>query len=134
MAKSENILVRHARRELKRAGLFDSDSDYNGLIGNAVMELIKAFSKQGHSGYSAGTVAQIFISLVAFETLTPITDDPNEWNKIDLEMNGDINQWQCARNPALFSEDGGKTYIDISSEEKGISINHKEINHGTSKE
>lgn len=36
----------HSRRELKKAGLFDKDSDYNAVIGNAVMELIVVFAKQ----------------------------------------------------------------------------------------
>ena len=40
-------LTDHARNELKLAGLFDKDSDYDGMLGDSVMELVKVFSKQG---------------------------------------------------------------------------------------
>jgi hypothetical protein len=46
-------LVKHAKRELRLAGLFDNDSDYNGMIGDAVMELIKILSKQGCNGWQS---------------------------------------------------------------------------------
>ena len=36
-------ITEHARRELEIAGLFDKDSDYNGNIGTAVMELMEVF-------------------------------------------------------------------------------------------
>ena len=29
-------LVKHAERELRKAGLFDQDSDYNGMIAEAI--------------------------------------------------------------------------------------------------
>ena len=37
-------IIDHATTELEIAGLFDNDSDYNGAIGEAVMELIEAVS------------------------------------------------------------------------------------------
>ena len=38
----------HAKFELELAGFFDEDSDYGGAIGEAVMELMEVFAKQGH--------------------------------------------------------------------------------------
>ena len=52
-------LKEHAKYELEKAGLFDKDSDYNGMIGNAVMELIEKFSEQGHSGFFALIVIEL---------------------------------------------------------------------------
>lgn len=34
-------IIEFAKNELEIAGMFDKDSDYNGMIGDAVMELIK---------------------------------------------------------------------------------------------
>lgn len=62
-------LVTHAESELRRAGLFDADSDYDGAIGEAVMDLIRVFSAQGHSGASAEMVLAIFNKLARFEAL-----------------------------------------------------------------
>ena len=50
----ESTLVTYARDELQRAGLFDEDSDYGGMLGEGALELVKLFSTQGHSGMSAG--------------------------------------------------------------------------------
>lgn len=104
-------LVQHAERELKLAGLDDPESDYGGLLYKAVIELIKKFSKQGHSGYSAGMVRQLFNKLSNYETLTPVTDDPEEWG--DVSDISDMKLWQNKRDPRYFSEDGGKTWWNV---------------------
>ena len=104
-------LVDHAKEELGRAGLFDKDSDYGGLIGDAVMELCKKFSEQDHSGFSAGMVLSLFETLAKYKTLTPVTSDPKEWNDVS-EMSGEPT-WQSKRSPTIFSKDCGKTWYDI---------------------
>jgi hypothetical protein len=62
-------LVNHANAELKKAGLFDKDSDYGGMLGEDVSELIAVFAKQGHSGYSAMMTRELFYKLSNFEEL-----------------------------------------------------------------
>lgn len=62
-------LVEHAEKELKKAGLFDKDSDYDGMLGDAVLELITTFAKQGHSGFSAQMTRELFHKLSNFEEL-----------------------------------------------------------------
>lgn len=122
-------LANHAKFELELAGLFDKDSDYNGMVGKAVMELMKLFAKQGHSGFSANWVLDLFNRLGHFKTLTPITDCPSEWNDVSNlgGGKGSPKMWQCTRNPALFSENGGKTYYDVDDKKrlKTKSKNHK---------
>lgn len=67
-------------KELELAGLFDKDSDYEGMIGEAVKELLQVFSKQGHSGFSAHTVVNIFHELInGKEILSPLTGNDDEW-------------------------------------------------------
>jgi hypothetical protein len=75
-------LIEHAKYELKKAGLFDKDSDYEGMIGEAVMELIEKFSEQGHSGMSASIVANIFAELVMYKPLGGINGTPDEWSEV----------------------------------------------------
>ena len=62
-------LTEFAEAELRRVGLFDEDSDYNGMLGEAVMELIRTFAKQGHSGCSAGITADLFNRVVRYKPL-----------------------------------------------------------------
>lgn len=95
-------LTDHARRELEIAG-FESEV-YGTLLGDAVMELIDVFDKQEHSGHSAYVVLTAFAEVAAFRTLSPLTNNPDEWMEV---ADG---KWQSRRNPGAFSEDGGKTY------------------------
>lgn len=62
-------LVDHAEKELKRVGLFDKDSDYDGMLGEDVLELITVFAGQGHSGMSAQMTRELFHKLSNFENL-----------------------------------------------------------------
>lgn len=117
-------LSSHAEYELKKAGLFDEDSDYGGMIGEAVLELIQIMSKQGHSGFSAQWVRELFNKLSNYETLTPITENSDEWTDVAEYECGEEKEtlWQSKRNPAIFSKDGGKTWyhVDGKTLEEGI--------------
>lgn len=66
-------------KELEKAGLLSKDSDYDGMLGSAVKELLFVFQKQGHSGYSAQATASIFYKLIKGEPLSPLTENPDEW-------------------------------------------------------
>lgn len=109
MNTNESNLVAHARHELTRAGLFDDDSDYDGMLGDATMEIIRLFAAQGHSGMSAALVIDLASRLMRYEPLSPLTAAPDEWMHVGEEMGGN-NVWQNRRDSAAFSRDGGKTY------------------------
>lgn len=110
-------LEQHAERELRAAGLFDADGDYNGGIGPAVMKLIRAITGDGHSGGSAQLTLAAFNRVVQFKTLTPLTSSPDEWMEIGEDKLADstVPVWQSIRQPSCFSNDGGKTYYDIDA-------------------
>jgi hypothetical protein len=102
-------LVKHAQRELEMAGLFDKEKDfYGGMTGESVLELIKVFAGQGHSGMSASIVNNLFNRLAKFEPINPITGADEEWNEIGDET------FQSNRLSAVFKK--GKTgkpyYLD----------------------
>ena len=106
-------LIDHAKLELQIAGLFDSDSDYGGMVAHDVMELIEVFAKQGHSGMSAPYVASIFNKLANFEPLLPITGKDEEWGDVRDIGNG-VPWYQNKRCSALFKDgkDGRPYTID----------------------
>lgn len=109
-------LVTYAQDELQRAGWFDEDSDYVGMVGPAVIEMMEQFAKEGHSGYSAHLVLHIFERLASFRPLTPLEDprDKNEFHCVS-ECSGTppLTTLQSLRVSSVFSEDGGKTWYDI---------------------
>lgn len=115
--KEKSNLYQHAKRELELAGLFDKDSDYGGMLGDAVLRMIEVFAREGHSGFSASYTRHLFHKLANYEQLTPITDSPEDWTNVDEHLKG---TWQCKRNPALFSEDGGKTYHSVEERRRKI--------------
>jgi hypothetical protein len=105
-------LLTHAKNELRIAGLFDADSDYEGGIAEAVMALVEVFDQQGHSGGSAPYVADIFKRLASFEPLTPITGSDAEWGEPKKTEDGQT-YFQNSRCSALFKDgkDGRPYYI-----------------------
>lgn len=97
-------LKEHAEREMKIAGLLDEDSDYNGMVGEAVIQLADTLGKQGHSGFSAFMTIELFNKVARFENVTPLTSDPDEWNHVGPDM------WQSSRNSKAFSTDAGANW------------------------
>ena len=90
----------YAKNELTIAGLFDKDSDYGGMVGQAVMELIVKFGEQGHSGMSANLTRNVFNKLADYKPLTPIQGTDDEWGT-------DASNTQNKRLTSLFKQDDG---------------------------
>jgi hypothetical protein len=102
-------LVYHAETEMKRVGLHEKDADYNGKLYDAVMELMTVFAKQGHSGCSAQMVSDLFNKLSRYETLSPITNNREEWRDVtELMVTPDKDGrtlYQNRRDSRYFTED-----------------------------
>lgn len=99
-------LVEHAKRELALAG---NDDDFNETI----IKAVEAFASYGHSGGSASVAIPMLNDLLQFKNLTPLTNDPGEWQAVDM---GKKPCWQSRRRPDAFSNDGGKTYYCLDDE------------------
>lgn len=108
-------LLEHAKFELAKAKFSTSEDEWDRLVAEAVLELIQKFSEQGHSGASASSTLAIFNILATYKTLTPISNDPNEWMDISEYM-GKPDIWQNRRDSSLFSKDGGETYYDVNDD------------------
>lgn len=106
MEDSLSNLENYARLEMRRAGLFDADSDYGGMIADAVMKMVKVFADGGHSGFSANMAINIFERLARFEPLTALTGEDNEW----MECGSDV--WQNVRCSHVFKNADGAYDIE----------------------
>ena len=100
----EDNLIRHARRELEIAGLFKADSDYAGMLGESTSNLMKLFSLEGHSGFSAVMQTSLFQKVSRFEPLTPLTGADDEWNEVGEGY------WQNRRCSHVFKDADGRAY------------------------
>lgn len=78
-------LINHALREFKASGykpVEECEDGPNKWIQENVLALLKLFSEQGHSGFSAPHCIQMFSKLANFEPLVPLTGSDEEWNEV----------------------------------------------------
>lgn len=59
-----------ALRNLELAGLFDKDSSYGGMLGEAVKKLLLTHQDEGHSGMSHAATVHLFKAVALGEALT----------------------------------------------------------------
>jgi hypothetical protein len=100
----KTLLESFAENELRLAGFYDEDSDYGGMIPEAVLNVIKAFSKDEHSGGSASIVISLLPKLLRYEPLTPLTGEDSEWN---TPSHGMIQNNRCFH---VFKDENGQAY------------------------
>jgi hypothetical protein len=77
-------LVEHAKREFLALGykpINEEEDGPNKWIQQNVMELLRVFSEQGHSGSSAPYCVGVFEKLAMFEPLGPLTGEDHEWHE-----------------------------------------------------
>jgi len=97
-------LTDYAKDELKRIGMIDSGEPYNDWATKAILDLIELFASQGHSGFTAPYVVNMFYRLAMFKPISPLTGEDDEWNDI-----GDGLQ-QNKRYSAVFKDKDGIAY------------------------
>lgn len=107
----QSNLVAHALRELDRIGETSHEAP---SMRDCVVEIVRKFSEQGHSGFSAAWLSAVLDKLLRFQPLAPITDNPEDWFEPADSL------WQCVRDPECFSEDGGKTYYRVSDPDRTL--------------
>ena len=100
-------LEKHAERELRLAGLFDEDSDYGGMLAEAVLDMIRLFAEEGHSGASAAMTINLFSRVARFEPLTPLTGEESEWMDVTEWCPGSGVVHQNIRCSRVFRDDDG---------------------------
>lgn len=76
-------LLQHAKYELRAAGLFDANADYDGDVAVQATSLMEVFTAYGHSGGSAEATLGVFLRLANGLPLTPLTGEDDEWKLPD---------------------------------------------------
>lgn len=109
-------LYDYAKAELERWA--HPDSMDQRMVEN-VLELIKTFSEQGHSGFSAPICIYLFQRLASFLPLSDLTGEEDEWGEPDSRgvrqnkrcfsvfKNKDGDAYDIEGR--VFSDDGGET-------------------------
>ena len=95
-------LLQHTKSELRAAGLFGEDSDFDGEIGVQVTALMETLLAYGQSGTIFARTLEVFNRVAEGLPLTPLTGDDDEW-EIPNGMGGQmyINK-RCTR---VFKDD-----------------------------
>ena len=71
------------------------------LVDGAILELVKVFSGQGHSGFSAAYAMDAFRRLADWKPVSALTGEDDEWGE---EVDSKRHTQQNRRYPALFRE------------------------------
>jgi len=117
-------LVQYAESELDRIGMTD-DNDMNGMMRNHLLHMVKEFSDEGHSGFSASYALQCLQKLLRFKPLSPLTGEDDEWT--DVTAISGVPHFQNKRCGSVFKDgkDGqaydidGKVFWEWARDENG---------------
>ena len=79
-------LQKHAWLEFKAAGWLNEHDVFSDEMQESicmgVMDLLRVFSEQGHSGSTAPYTINLFTKLAAFEPIVPLTGEDWEWSEV----------------------------------------------------
>ena len=73
-------LIAHAKKEMDR--MWPESDDMQDMAKANVLELLEVFEKQGHSGYSAAYVLNLFQTLAHQKPIKPLTGEDDEWMEV----------------------------------------------------
>lgn len=76
-------------------------------VNDDILDIIKLFSSQGHSGFSANYSLNILKRLLDYKPLSAITGSEDEWEQ--LNYSPDL-AYQSKRCPSIFKDADGKVY------------------------
>ena len=101
-------LLAHAEKELDLIGLTEED-EYNGMMRKHILHMMKEFSDEGHSGFSASYAIRILSKLMAYKPLSPLTGEDDEWTNVSDYGDG-TPHYQNKRLSSVFKEGDGEAY------------------------
>lgn len=56
------------------------EKEMQNMMNNDVLELLKVFYEQGHSGFSAPIATRLFYKLANYKLVTEVEDNPDDWD------------------------------------------------------
>jgi len=113
-------IIEYARKELELIG--DDGDEMQAKMNEHVLEMVKTFEDQGHSGLSAAYAINQLQRLLNFKPLKPLTGEDDEWTNVhdDSFQNkrcstvfkeGQNNITAYNIEGRIFSDDDGKTFF-----------------------
>ncbi len=120
-------LYEYAVEELKRLRKDNEPDEMQDEIEKAILEVVKVFSEQGHSGFSANYCISILHRLLQYKNITPLTGEDDEWEEVSngvyqnkrrssvFKQADRFNGQAYDIEGRVFSNDGGKTWYTNGS-------------------
>lgn len=99
----ESNLVLYAKEELRRIR-GDEPDEMQDMIEEHILNIVRIFSDEGHSGTTAPYTINVLNKLLRFEPLTPLTGADDEWNEVGDGI------WQNRRCGHVFKDESGAAY------------------------
>jgi hypothetical protein len=115
MKKEESGLLKWAKKELKiLENNAASDKDKTALklqrlVTKQTLDLLRVFSEQGHSGFTASYIRNLFNKLSNYKPITALTGEDSEWTDT-MKYGSKSTYFQNNRCSAVFKNSEGKTY------------------------
>lgn len=110
----------------------DDSIDYAKCCYESALKAFASLCEDGHSGMSISLTTGILNRLIKGQPLTPIEDDPGDWNELYDNSGDDVKHYQHKRLSSLFKDvypDGTIKYNDVEAYEC-IDENSKLPYHG----
>jgi len=101
-------LVDYAKSEFSLLG-WPGDDKMQKMICDDILALLEVFDSQNHSGSSASYCANLFKKLVAFEPLSDLTGDKDEWIRVSEDIGCPL--FQNKRDSEVFKDKDGAYWI-----------------------
>ena len=108
-------LTKYAEAELAR--IPHDEDGLQSLMDKNILEIVKIFEEQGHSGFSASYALSVLELLLRFKPISPLTGENDEWNEAG---SGSFQNKRCS---SVFKKSDGTCHdIDaiIVSDNGGI--------------
>ena len=104
---NDNNHIKFAKKELNILLKRSDNDEMQKLINDDILQIVKIFSQQGHSGFSASYAINLLTRLLGFKPLTPLTGEDGEWNLVGGLVGEEI--YQNNRCSAVFKGVDKKT-------------------------
>lgn len=131
-----SALLKWAESELDR--LVKDNDEMQREINKDILDVVKVFSEQGHSGFSASYAINLLNRLLSWKPVTPLTGEESEWGEVRPWNEGN-NLQQNLRCSAVFrnnfdnstayyidgkvfSDDGGRTWFTKGGKGSSVSV------------
>lgn len=113
-------LIDYAEDELAR--ILKDEDGMQELVNRNILEIVKAFSEQRHSGFSAGYVLSKLERLLRFKPISPLTGADDEWNEVRLGRRNGVRTYQNKRCSSVFKDVDAQGNVTRCEDIDGITV------------